>query len=78
MQHTSIRGLRSCLAGKSDSKGGRAGVLEVPESSKTVCRETELVLGCEARSGARRKKNRKIKRHLVPIESLVHLQTQLL
>ena len=57
--------------------GARAGD-EVPESSKTVCRETELVLGYEVRGGARRKKNRRIKRHLVPIESCVHLRTQLL
>ena len=39
---------RSCLAGKGDSTVERAGDLEVPESDKTVCGETELVLGYEA------------------------------
>ena len=57
-----------CRSTEGDSTGGRAGDLQVIESSKTVCRETELVLGYEARCGARRKKNRKIKHHLVPID----------
>ena len=68
---TSIRSLRSCLAGESDSAGGHA---ETSKCLSQVRRWTELVLGYEARGGALGKKNRKINRHLVPIESFFHVR----